>query len=51
MKYVGIIALILLIPLWIVLYAVAWIGAVAHTLFDALYQPLYDLSGKPLDKK
>jgi uncharacterized membrane protein YjdF len=50
-RYIGIALLILLIPLWIVLYAIAWLGEYAHVPFNALYQPIYKLAGKPLDTK
>lgn len=50
-KAIGIILLVLLIPLWVVLYLIALIGAYAHVPFNALYQPIYGLAGKPLDSK
>ena len=50
-RYIGITLLVLLIPLWIVLYVIAWFGAYAHVPFNALYQPIYKLAGKPLDTK
>jgi hypothetical protein len=50
-KVIGVLLLVAFVPVWIILYLIALCGIVANSLFELLYEPIYKLAGKPLDRK
>lgn len=51
MKIFWLTILIVLIPLWVILYVLGVIGLISSYLWDNVYYSVYKSAGSPLDKK
>lgn len=48
--FTGMILLALITPLLLILYTVSFLGIVSSWLFEIIYEPIYNMAGKPFDK-